>query len=180
MKKLFLVLLLFSLTVSCSKDEDEKVDTSTFTGLYNDTVWVIDKIIPDFMVQKDVMYFKDDAIYFGSIDYLDYAPDCFKYTNEFSESVNWQAGTENETEIIYRINTPERLVLTTSELLGKIEVVKFLIENGNLFVDYGEVDGEFDIDNVDWDEYPETYKPSTDYSWKDYLAFECDRTEYLD
>ena len=40
MKKLLLVLLLFSLTVSCSKDEDEKVDTSTFTGLYNDTVWL--------------------------------------------------------------------------------------------------------------------------------------------
>ena len=40
MKKILLVLLLFSLTVSCSKDEDEKVDTSTFTGLYNDTVWL--------------------------------------------------------------------------------------------------------------------------------------------
>jgi len=185
MKKILLVLLLVSLTVSCSKDEDEdeKVDTSTFTGLYDDTLWFTGRIIPNFGEFKDFLYFKNNKIYVGELRYLDTAPDCGKYTNEYSEDKIYQSGTEDESEVIYHINTPNRLVTSFSSKSGNYtEFTSFSVENGNLLLDYGEIDedGEIDINNVVWEGDIETLEPSNDFTWIDYLAFECDRTEYLD
>ena len=187
MKKLLLFLLLVSLTVSCSKDEDEKVDASTFTGLYNDTIWVVDYSVPIFGEWKEYLYFKNNKVYFGGLDYLDTAPDCRKYTYVYSEDKIYQSGTEDENEIIYQINTPNRLVIAfegfrSETSYNRYYVYSLSVENGNLLVEEGEIDedGDFDINNVVWDGYPETYEPSNDFTWIDYLAFECDRTEYLD
>ena len=185
MKKLLLVLLLFSLTVSCSKDEDEKVDTSTFTGLYDDTLWFIDKSTPGFGGFKEYLYIKDNKVYDGGLDYLDTAPDCRRDTREYSEDKIYQSGTEDESEVIYQINTPNRLVISFSNSSNSgnyTEIASFSVENGNLLLDYGEIDedGDFDINNVVWEGYIETYEPSNDFTWIDYLAFECDNTTYKD
>ena len=187
LKKLLLVLLLVSLTVSCSKDEDEKVDTSTFTGLYNDTIWVVDYSVPIFGEWKEYLYFKNNKVYYGGLDYTDTAPDCRKDTREYSEDKIYQSGTEDESEIIYQINTPNRLVIAfegfrSETSYNRYYVYSLSVENGNLLVEEGEIDedGDFDINNVVWDGYPETYEPSNDFTWIDYLAFECDNTTYKD
>ena len=187
MKKLLLFLLLVSLTVSCSKDEDEKVDTSTFTGLYNDTIWVVDYSVPIFGEWKEYLYFKNNKVYYGGLDYTDTAPDCRKDTREYSEDKIYQSGTEDESEIIYQINTPNRLVIAFEGFRSETSYIgysvsSFSVENGNLLMDYGAIDedGDFDINNVVWDGYPETYEPSNDFTWIDYLAFECDNTTYKD
>ena len=186
MKKLLLVLLLVSLTVSCSKDEDEKVDTSTFTGLYNDTIWFTGRSIPNFGEFKEYLYFKNNKVYYGGLDYLDTAPDCRKETTVHSEDKIYQSGTEDESEIIYQINTPNRLVVSFSYYYDSVnytEIASFSVENGNLLLEYGEIDedGDFDINNVVWEVgYTETYEPSNDFTWIDYLAFECDNTTYKD
>jgi len=187
MKKLLLFLLLVSLTVSCSKDEDEKVDTSTFTGLYNDTIWVVDYSVPIFGEWKEYLYFKNNKVYFGGLDYLDTAPDCRKDTREYSEDKIYQSGTEDENEIIYQINTPNRLVIAFEGFRSETSYIgysvsSFSVENGNLLMDYGAIDedGDFDINNVVWEGYIETYEPSNDFTWIDYLAFECDNTTYKD
>ena len=186
MKKLLVVLLLVSLTVSCSKDEDEKVDTSTFTGLYNDTIWFTGRSIPNFGEFKEYLYFKNNKVYYGGLDYLDTAPDCRKETTVHSEDKIYQSGTEDESEIIYQINTPNRLVVSFSYYYDSVnytEIASFSVENGNLLLEYGEIDedGDFDINNVVWEVgYTETYEPSNDFTWIDYLAFECDNTTYKD
>ena len=187
MKKLLLFLLLVSLTVSCSKDEDEKVDTSTFTGLYNDTIWVVDYSVPIFGEWKEYLYFKNNKVYFGGLDYLDTAPDCRKDTREYSEDKIYQSGTEDENEIIYQINTPNRLVIAFEGFRSETSYIgysvsSFSVENGNLLMDYGAIDedGDFDINNVVWEGDIETYEPSNDFTWIDYLAFECDNTTYKD
>ena len=184
MKKLLLFLLLVSLTVSCSKDEDEKVDTPTFTGLYDDTLWFTGRSIPNRGEFKEYKYFKNNKVYSGGLDYLDTAPDCRKDTREYSEDKIYQSGTEDESEVIYQINTPNRLVISFSYSYnpeGVNYIASFSIENGNLLQEYGEIDvGDFDINNVVWEEFTETYEPSNDFTWIDYLAFECDNTTYKD
>jgi hypothetical protein len=174
MKKLLLVLLLVSLSVSCSKDEDENLDTSTFTGLYNDTVWVYDGTISDFMDFKEVAYFKNSKFFHGTIDYIDTAPDCSKYIEEYYESENW-GGTDI---IVYEVNTPENLIVsfyTADNIEGGYEVIKFTVENEKLISKTGEGFGEFDIINVEWDEIYVKFKNlSSDYSWSDFLAFDCE------
>ena len=187
MKKLLLFLLLVSLTVSCSKDEDEKVDTSTFTGLYNDTIWFTGRSIPNFGEFKEYLYFKNNKVYYGGLDYTDTAPDCRKDTREYSEDKIYQSGTEDESEIIYQINTPNRLVIAFEGFRSETSYIgysvsSFSVENGNLLMDYGTIDedGDFDINNLVWEGYIETYEPSNDFTWIDYLAFECDNTTYKD
>ena len=180
MKKLLLVLLLVSLSVSCSKDEDENLDTSTFTGLYNDTVWVYDGTLSDLIDRKEVTYFKNSKFFHGTIDYEETTQYCSKYIEEYYESENWGGRTVfNPTDIIvYEVNTPENLIVsfyTADNIEGGYEVIKFTVENEKLISKTGEGFGEFDIINVEWDEfYGDPKNLSSDYSWSDFLAFDCE------
>ena len=58
---------------------------------------------------------------------------------------------------------------------GGYEVIKFTVENEKLISKTGEGFGEFDIINVEWDEIYVKFKNlSSDYSWSDFLAFDCE------
>ena len=161
MKKLLLVLLLVLLVVSCTKDEDEKVDTSTFTGLYNDTVWLYKQNDQEVAYRDDTT--ESQSYYYRIIDNElielrrrsrfsptnDVLNECENNINVISEGIN-----EYDQNVTFEVNTPEMLIVVfnyndevdKSYYAVKYEVIK---EDNNFFRVYeAEDDSEFNLDDV--------------------------------
>ena len=161
MKNILLVLLFVPLVVSCTKDDDEKVDTSTFTGLYNDTVWLYSENDREVAFRDDTT--ESNSWYYRIIDNElielfkktrfsptnDVFNKCENTINVISEGIN-----EFEENITFEVNTPEMLIVVFSYNDGvsidysalKYEVVK---EDNNFFRIYrAEGDGELSLDDA--------------------------------
>ena len=161
MKKLLLVLLLVLLVVSCTKDEDEKVDTSTFTGLYNDTVWLYKQNDQEVAYRDDTT--ESQSYYYRIIDNElielrrrsrfsptnDVLNECENNINVISEGIN-----EYDQNVTFEVNTPEMLIVVSSYNDGvdkdyyavKLEVVP---QDNNFFRMYeAEDDSEFNINDA--------------------------------
>lgn len=167
MKKLLFILLILSLTISCSKDENNKLYDPTFTGLYNDTIWLYEQ-------KEQEVTFTDDTIenksnYFRIIDnFIIYAyihsrfsstndafNKCKREINILSEGIN----SINE-NVIFEVNVPEMLIVVTSgEYNGDkyYEAIKFTIEDNILKVYGSGDDSEFNLDEAEFEQLYTSY-----------------------
>ena len=202
MKKLLLVLLLFSLTVSCSKDEDEKVDTSTFTGLYNDTVWLYEA--PD----RPVSFSDETESNSNYVRIIDnelsfaYIRERFSPTNDALNECERNIDVLAEGDLdefgdawVFEVNTPEMLIaVARSSSLNQqsgefdYEAIKYTVQDNILRISDASGDTEFNIDEVVFEEYFTTYYTNgvedfksywlyqkVDLDWKDaILLIDCD------
>ena len=198
MKKLLLVLLFISSTVSCSKDEVEKVDTSTFTGLYNDTVWLYkapDRPRPfSDETESNSNYIRiiDNELSFAFIR------ERFSPTNDALNECERNIDVLAEGDLdefgdaaVFEVNTPEMLIVGYSgEFEGEFEyeATKFTVQDNvlRIFESYG--DGKFNIDEAVFEEVYTTYYTNgiedfksywlyqkVDLDWKDsVLLIDCD------
>ena len=167
MKKLLFILLILSLIISCSKDENNKLYDPTFTGLYNDTIWLYEQ-------KEQEVTFTDDTIenksnYFRIIDnFIIYAyihsrfsstndafNKCKREINILSEGIN----SINE-NVIFEVNVPEMLIVVTSgEYNGDkyYEAIKFTIEDNILKVYGSGDDSEFNLDEAEFEQLYTSY-----------------------
>ena len=178
MKKLLLVLLLFSLTVSCSKDEDEKVDTSTFTGLYNDTVWLYENAGGGWLDKYYIRIF-DNKIF--SVAITTYGED---YCARDVSNPIYDGGISplDEGLIVFDVNTTQELIYhyTVDDIDGTFSVADKWTVNDNVLEVLGYfVDGQFILNDAVFTVGGSDYDISTfqkvDLDWDEsVLLIDCD------
>lgn len=182
MKKTLLVLLLISSTVSCSKDEVEKVDTSTFTGLYNDTVWLYEA--PDRprpfndATESNSTYIRiiDNELSFASIR------ERFSPTNDALNECERAIDVLAEGDLdefgnaaVFEVNTPEMLIVSLSgEFEGEFyyEATKFTVQDNVLRIFESDGDGKFNVDEAVFEEIYTTYYTNGVEDFKSYWLFQ--------